>query len=331
MFNVWDQQPDEPQLWYNRFRRWLENDPITPRSILSVYNAERWQKHQESVAAGHEKAGKGGKRSGEQDDFAPNEGMIDTYTPARCLPTAWHRAKKRYQWKERAQAYDEERLQRDLEEWENRQAEERKRHIDELLRPKREAREKRLLHSLAALARADAMLARARAQQSGTKLRKSQVLKRATKPVEATPLWNQWSSEPDVWFRRFARWLAGDHYSRSILAMYKSEGNNPRARCLSGNWTRAITKWQWRRRAGAYDLDRWRKEIARNGAEISFLTPAEQEWKHAVEQTGQKRESLLRTVAPILATGGGRNALPLEEAETWSCGHNLLYKNQNPQ
>lgn len=145
----------------------------------------------------------------------------------------------------------------------------------------------------------------------GTKVGKTRVSKRIAKPIEADPLWSQWPNEPDVWFQRFSQWLSQDRYSRSILAVYKAGGNNPRARCLSGNWTRAILKWQWRCRAGAYDIDRWQKEIAREGAGVSFLTPAEREWKHAIERTGRRGEALLHAVAPILATGGGRYAIPL--------------------
>jgi len=83
----WDQQAEEPTLWYERFWVWL-HDPR--RSMLGVYNGERV------------KAGKG---------------------KAESPPGAWTKAAEKWKWSERAQAWDDNEHERLEEEWEARRKE----------------------------------------------------------------------------------------------------------------------------------------------------------------------------------------------------------------
>lgn len=77
----WDRLPEEPELWYRRFREYLDQEP--PRSLLRVYKA--WA------------ARKGKKRQGKK---APKE--IDFF------PSTWGEKRDEYHWRERAAAYDRE-------------------------------------------------------------------------------------------------------------------------------------------------------------------------------------------------------------------------------
>jgi hypothetical protein len=79
----WFKLPEENALWFGRFKEWLRQTP--PRSVLALYNQERARR---------------GARS-------------DAFT----LPSAWVRAKARYQWIARVEAWDaaeQERLDRAL-------------------------------------------------------------------------------------------------------------------------------------------------------------------------------------------------------------------------
>lgn len=86
---LWERLPNEPLFWFARFRTWLAQD--LPRSVLRLYRQEH-----EKGAIGREKAGKGEKRR----DPTP-------FLKARTIPHAWRKAKRRYRWLERADAWDE--------------------------------------------------------------------------------------------------------------------------------------------------------------------------------------------------------------------------------
>ena len=67
-----ERMPDEPSLWYDRFLLYAQMGPS--RSVLGTFNAERAQKGAKRVVS---------------------------------LPGAWQEATKKWEWKKRAEAYDE--------------------------------------------------------------------------------------------------------------------------------------------------------------------------------------------------------------------------------
>lgn len=92
---TWHRQPDEPTLWFGRFKTWLHMD--RPRSVLAIYNDERAKKGKSEV----------------------------TY-----MPGAWSRAVERYQWRERAKDFDDYQQEQDDIKWANRRAEQKEREWD---------------------------------------------------------------------------------------------------------------------------------------------------------------------------------------------------------
>ena len=92
----WDRQPGEPNLWYSRFERYRLAGPS--RSIRGLLNSE--------------KGTKSNKRR-------------------RCIPGAWSRASTRWNWKDRAEAWDEHERQKAREAHARDIAEMNQRHIQE--------------------------------------------------------------------------------------------------------------------------------------------------------------------------------------------------------
>lgn len=86
----WAKQPKEPQIWYNRFHRFMLTGPR--RSLLRAYNSES----EES--------------SGKQ---------------RNSTPSSWDNAAKKWQWRDRAAAWDAFQQQREEQEWQIRRSEQR--------------------------------------------------------------------------------------------------------------------------------------------------------------------------------------------------------------
>lgn len=88
---TWRREDREPNLWFERFTRFRLRGPR--RSLLAAYNAEREEQ--------------GGVRRTK-------------------VPGAWDRAAKQWQWRERAEAWDEHQRQREESAWERRRRDLRK-------------------------------------------------------------------------------------------------------------------------------------------------------------------------------------------------------------
>lgn len=83
MGQAWDRHAGEPLLWFDRFERYRLAG--SGRSMLAIYNAERQEK---AAARGR--------------DFAA----------ARSVPGAWDNNADKWQWKVRAEAWDEAEVER---------------------------------------------------------------------------------------------------------------------------------------------------------------------------------------------------------------------------
>jgi hypothetical protein len=92
---IWVQGKHEPKLWFERFNKYLRMG--RKRSKLAVYRQERLAASDvSSNSYKREKAGKGGIKS---------------------VPHAWDGAADRYQWRKRAEAFDDHELLEDQEQW----------------------------------------------------------------------------------------------------------------------------------------------------------------------------------------------------------------------
>lgn len=84
----WEQQDDEPVLWFDRFEQYRLLGPT--RTVMAVYN-----------------------------DFRAGRGKGRAKTP----PQSWTEATHRWRWKDRARAWDMSLVQRRQEEWEEERSE----------------------------------------------------------------------------------------------------------------------------------------------------------------------------------------------------------------
>src|SRR5262245_66326183 len=91
----WHKRPGEPMLWFKRFKQWLRQEK--PRSFLELYNTER--------------AGKGGSR-------------------ALRIPHSWDVAKEKWDWQNRADAYDTAEIEREDRELARRRERQRARELE---------------------------------------------------------------------------------------------------------------------------------------------------------------------------------------------------------
>lgn len=95
--NIWERQDNEPTLWFGRFQRFLAMGP--ERSVLGLYNQWRQEKAHESK-------------------------------PASSPPSAWTNAAKKWNWRQRASAYDLTQLKQEFADLEARVLERRKRRLE---------------------------------------------------------------------------------------------------------------------------------------------------------------------------------------------------------
>ena len=64
--------------------------------------------------------------------------------------------------------------------------------------------------------------------------------------------WDRRPGEPSLWFSRFEAYrLEGP--GRHLLSLYRRMCNRPDARNAGGCWRRALAKWEWKKRAAAWD------------------------------------------------------------------------------
>lgn len=95
----WEQQPDEPTIWFQRFQRWL-SQTYGPRSVLLIYKQER---------------------TGEiQLDRSRVRTALESLI--RAVPAGWRVAVVKFSWSERAEAFDTERFRQEDEERQRRLA-----------------------------------------------------------------------------------------------------------------------------------------------------------------------------------------------------------------
>jgi hypothetical protein len=67
------------------------------------------------------------------------------------------------------------------------------------------------------------------------------------------PIWQRRAEESDRWYQRFEAYLAMGP-SRSVLAVYRAESNNPKARSVVSSWREPVKRHEWHKRAAAWDL-----------------------------------------------------------------------------
>ncbi len=99
--STWERQENEPVLWFQRFQRFLAMGP--DRSVLAFYNHWRQEKAKKSKAK---------------------------FTPANSPPSAWTKAAQRYNWRQRASAYDLHQLKQEFADLEARVLERRKKRLE---------------------------------------------------------------------------------------------------------------------------------------------------------------------------------------------------------
>ena len=121
----WEQMTGEPRLWYERFKSWLLQG--FERSALALYRQELT-----TGAIGREKARKG--MTGH--DVMPRK-------PPRTIPSAWRRAKQRYRWLERAEAWDAEFFEAVDKAWEEKREREIAQYVENCMAPRRRGRSSR--------------------------------------------------------------------------------------------------------------------------------------------------------------------------------------------
>lgn len=91
-------------------------------------------------------------------------------------------------------------------------------------------------------------------------------------------IWERQDNEPTLWFSRFQRFLALGR-ERSLLGLYNAvrrekAGKDGKpfkvATSTPGAWDEAAKKWNWRKRAEAYDLTQLKQEFG--DMELMILT-----------------------------------------------------------
>ncbi len=70
-------------------------------------------------------------------------------------------------------------------------------------------------------------------------------------PLEEQP-WLPRPGENNLWYDRFSRYLAAGP-SRSVRGVYNAEKGNERSKAVPASWTEAAHRFEWQRRAQAYD------------------------------------------------------------------------------
>ena len=64
--------------------------------------------------------------------------------------------------------------------------------------------------------------------------------------------WERLPGETQLWFSRFEAYrLEGS--CRTMLSLYRRTRNRPKAREVAGSWKRALVKYEWKKRALAWD------------------------------------------------------------------------------
>lgn len=78
-------------------------------------------------------------------------------------------------------------------------------------------------------------------------------------------IWFQRPDEPNRWYDRFARYLAAGA-SRSIRGVYNAERGGNASKAVSASWSQAAQRYEWKRRAEAYDAAERRKIFTHGNA-----------------------------------------------------------------
>ena len=104
--------------------------------------------------------------------------------------------------------------------------------------------------------------------------------------------WDQLPNEPNMWYRRFERYLRMGP-TRTIIGCYNEEraekGEEGRGR-FPGSWARASDAWDWEARAAEYDG--YHSQIAQDAWDERFKAFQEKKWE-IVEKLLQRANQML--------------------------------------
>lgn len=111
--------------------------------------------------------------------------------------------------------------------------------------------------------------------------------------AEQTNVWEQAPGEPNRWYRRFEiyRRLGTN---RSLLAAY-SQGRAKKATTVGGAWRAAAQKWDWAKRAAAWDGELSQREEAEWETRRAQLR--KQEWEASQALLDKARQMLVFPLA----------------------------------
>ena len=82
----------------------------------------------------------------------------------------------------------------------------------------------------------------------------------------AAPAWEPMPGESNLWYDRFARFLA-QGATRSVRAVYQEEKGNEHSKSVPASWTEASHRYDWPRRAQAYDAFQRRRIFSSGNAQ----------------------------------------------------------------
>lgn len=107
-------------------------------------------------------------------------------------------------------------------------------------------------------------------------------------------IWEQQPSEKNLWYDRFARYLALGA-GRSVRAVYQAEQGSDESKSVPASWTEASHRHEWQRRAEAYDA--WRRAAvfqAGNAADTERVKKLDD----VIEQLHKRVMDMLKNAPP---------------------------------
>lgn len=79
-------------------------------------------------------------------------------------------------------------------------------------------------------------------------------------------IWLPMPGESNRWYQRFSQYLAMGP-ARSFRAVYNAEKGNERSKAVPASWSQATKRFEWQRRAEAYDAWQRRKVFSKGNAQ----------------------------------------------------------------